>query len=264
MIGADPGFVAYQKGVFTSTKGGKCDLGQADHAMLITGYGEEVSKDGTVQKYWIARNSWGSGWGENGYVRMARLGGKKGHRGECGIARSPSVALGGMFTSDVELDKNDLYGSTRGGERVDDKRSGSGHSDSSTISRASSQIQSGIHRIRTRLGFVQKGIVMSTNNGNENTHAGIVVPYAMTMGMLAACLLFTQLYRKRRRSCRQNGIQRNQSNEEESVATNWSTIGVYNGVHENIGHGSDSNVCISSNDGERMYLLENSSGSLYT
>ena len=76
-------------------------------------------------------------------MRMARLGGKKGHRGECGIARSPSVALGGMFTTDVELDNNDLYGSTRGGERVD-KRSGSGHSDSSTISRASSQIQSGI------------------------------------------------------------------------------------------------------------------------
>ena len=56
MIGADPGFVMYQKGVFTSTKGGRCDLGQADHAMLITGYGEEVSKDGTVQKYWIGKS----------------------------------------------------------------------------------------------------------------------------------------------------------------------------------------------------------------
>ena len=105
---------------------------------------------------------------------------------------------------------------------------------------------------------------MSTINGSENRNVDIVVPYAITMGMLAACLLFTQLYRKRRRSRQQDGIQRNQSNEEESVATNWSTIGVYNGVHENIGHGSDSNVCIGSNDGERMHLLENSSGSLYT
>lgn len=72
---------------------------------------------------------------------MARLGGKKGHRGVCGIARSPSVALGGMFTKDVELDKNGAYGSTLSGERVQNS-GGSAHSDKSTIERASSQIQS--------------------------------------------------------------------------------------------------------------------------
>ncbi|KAL7537402.1 hypothetical protein ACHAXR_007795 [Thalassiosira sp. AJA248-18] len=139
LIGADPAFLAYEKGVFTSSKGGKCDLGQADHAMLITGYGEEVSKDGTVVKYWIARNSWGSGWGENGYVRVARSGGKKGHRGVCGIARSPSVALGGMFTKDVELGKEGLYGSTISGESG---HSGSKNTDNSAVARGSSQIQS--------------------------------------------------------------------------------------------------------------------------
>lgn len=31
LIGADPSFLSYEKGVFASTKGGKCDLGQADH-----------------------------------------------------------------------------------------------------------------------------------------------------------------------------------------------------------------------------------------
>ena len=53
MIGADAGFLSYAGGVFTNIKGGKCDVAQADHALLITGYGEETSKDGTVEKYWI-------------------------------------------------------------------------------------------------------------------------------------------------------------------------------------------------------------------
>ena len=42
---------------------------------------------------------------------MARIGGKKGHPGVCGIARSPSVALGGMFKRGVKLNKDGEYGS---------------------------------------------------------------------------------------------------------------------------------------------------------
>ena len=42
---------------------------------------------------------------------MARIGGKKGHPGVCGIARSPSVALGGMFKKGVKLNKDGDYGS---------------------------------------------------------------------------------------------------------------------------------------------------------
>jgi len=72
-------------------------------------------------------------------VRMTRLGGKKGHRGVCGIARSPSVALGGMFTTDVKLNKAGVYGSTFSGEEVH-SNSGNGHADKTNITRASSQI----------------------------------------------------------------------------------------------------------------------------
>jgi Papain family cysteine protease len=40
---------------------------------------------------------WGTGWGENGYVRIHREKGTKGEPGQCGIACSPSVALGGTL-----------------------------------------------------------------------------------------------------------------------------------------------------------------------
>jgi hypothetical protein len=48
-------------------------------------------------RYWIARNSWGAGWGEHGFVRIKRGPGGKHIPGVCGIARSPSVALGGQL-----------------------------------------------------------------------------------------------------------------------------------------------------------------------
>lgn len=42
------------------------------HSVRITGWGEERNFDGTSRKYWIAANSWGKNWGENGYFRIAR------------------------------------------------------------------------------------------------------------------------------------------------------------------------------------------------
>jgi hypothetical protein len=47
LVGADPSFLAYKEGIF-SVKGGKCENVEADHAMLIVGYGEEKNKDGST------------------------------------------------------------------------------------------------------------------------------------------------------------------------------------------------------------------------
>ena len=100
---------------------------------------------------------------------------------------------------------------------------------------------------------------MSTINGSESRNMGIMMPFAMVIGMISVCLLFTQIYRKRhkrQRRDRQLEIQRQSSNDGgESVATKWSTTGVYNGVRGYRGP--------SHSYGERIHLLENSSGSLY-
>ncbi|KAL9185737.1 hypothetical protein ACHAXT_003514 [Thalassiosira profunda] len=265
LIGADPAFLSYESGIYTSSKGGKCEFGQADHAMLITGYGEEVSKDGKVQKYWIARNSWGSGWGEKGYVKFAREGGRKGHPGVCGIARSPSVALGGMFTKDVKLlvdDKAGAYGSTLSRQAVQSGSGGELADDS--VQHAPSQIRNVFHRIRARLGFMQTGLGLSTMNASDDGTRGPVVPYALPISMIAVCLLLTQLYIKRRRRNTQYRRLRSGGSEATGWSSAWSTVGLYNGIHEDIDQGGGSDDSAGHSYGERIHLLANSSGTLYT
>lgn len=44
-----------------------CDNGTLNHAVVLVGYGTADDTD-----YWIIRNSWGTGWAENGYARIKR------------------------------------------------------------------------------------------------------------------------------------------------------------------------------------------------
>jgi len=50
---------------------------QTNHSVLVVGYGTEGGQD-----YWLIKNSWGSDWGEEGYIKL-----KKG-TGHCGVAYS--------------------------------------------------------------------------------------------------------------------------------------------------------------------------------
>ncbi|RHN47042.1 putative fruit bromelain [Medicago truncatula] len=68
-------FRFYSSGIST----GECGT-QGNHAVTIVGYG--TSNDGT--KYWLVKNSWGTSWGEKGYIRMKRDIDAK--EGLCGIA----------------------------------------------------------------------------------------------------------------------------------------------------------------------------------
>lgn len=55
-------FRGYRSGVITQGCGTRLD-----HAVTAVGYGT----DSSGQKYFLVKNSWGTGWGEAGYVRIA-------------------------------------------------------------------------------------------------------------------------------------------------------------------------------------------------
>ncbi|EHA8586675.1 Senescence-specific cysteine protease SAG39 [Cocos nucifera] len=74
-------FQFYSEGVFT----GPCGM-YLNHGVTVVGYetaGEE--------KYWMVKNSWGTEWGEQGYIRMRR--GISDEQGLCGIAMQASYPL---------------------------------------------------------------------------------------------------------------------------------------------------------------------------
>lgn len=70
----------YSSGVFN----GACGA-DVDHAIQAVGYGTSGS-----DTYWLVRNSWGSGWGEEGYIRIKRTGLKR----PCALDTTPADGTG--------------------------------------------------------------------------------------------------------------------------------------------------------------------------
>lgn len=74
-------FQLYSEGIFSGPCG--CNL---NHGVTAIGYGEDCGK-----KYWLVKNSWGTNWGESGYIRMLRD--TKDKQGVCGIAMKASYPV---------------------------------------------------------------------------------------------------------------------------------------------------------------------------
>jgi C1A family cysteine protease len=76
-------FQLYKSGVLT---GDSCGT-NLDHGVLIVGYGEENGND-----YWLVKNSWGTDWGDNGYIKLGRSDSTN-DPGVCGVAMQPSYPV---------------------------------------------------------------------------------------------------------------------------------------------------------------------------
>jgi len=76
-------FQQYESGVMT----GSCGT-SLDHGVLLVGYGTEGSDD-----YWKVKNSWGSDWGDSGYIKLCRNCGANNGQGQCGILLSASYPI---------------------------------------------------------------------------------------------------------------------------------------------------------------------------
>merc|ERR1739848_72885 len=74
------GFQLYSGGVYVSNT---CSSSRLNHAVTAVGYG---NLDG--QDYFTVKNSWGTVWGDQGYILMAAN-----RNNQCGVAATPAYAI---------------------------------------------------------------------------------------------------------------------------------------------------------------------------
>merc|ERR1711907_81058 len=79
-------FQFYKGGVLDNSACGT----SLDHGVLLVGYGTDAT---TGKDFWKVKNSWGTSWGEDGFIRMVR------GKNQCGIASQASYPTGAKAAS---------------------------------------------------------------------------------------------------------------------------------------------------------------------
>merc|ERR1711933_516612 len=74
------GFQLYSGGVYVSNS---CSSTRLNHAVTAVGYGNL-----DIQDYFKVKNSWGTAWGDQGYILMAAN-----RNNQCGVAATPAYAI---------------------------------------------------------------------------------------------------------------------------------------------------------------------------
>merc|ERR1711862_1581 len=75
----------YTGGIMSASSCGGNGMYYVDHCVQLVGYHQEFANP--KKSYWLVRNSWGSNWGENGYIRLQLNG------NPCGVANEATHAV---------------------------------------------------------------------------------------------------------------------------------------------------------------------------
>jgi len=62
LVGVNNSWYSYSSGIFNAA----CTA-TVNHAVIVAGYGYNTT---SAQYYYIVRDSWGTSWGEKGYIRI--------------------------------------------------------------------------------------------------------------------------------------------------------------------------------------------------
>jgi C1A family cysteine protease len=76
-------FQLYKSGVFSAS----CGV-NLDHGVLVVGYGNENNLD-----YYLVKNSWGTSWGDDGYIKLGRGKQYNNGDGQCGLLLQGSFPI---------------------------------------------------------------------------------------------------------------------------------------------------------------------------